>query len=312
MYCYHCCMKKISNNPHDKLFKKFLKDKKVACDLLKNHLPAHVLEKLDLSKLQATSETAIDEEWKEFHNDIVFRCQTKTREDTYIYTLIEHQSTPDRFMPLRLLRYKINIVGKYLDVKQRPDKIPNIVSLLIYNGEGRYPYVKDVFSCFRNSQIAENDITKPMNLLDLSQVPTTEITRMGGADAVLKLLLKFGRERDSIQQIQQLISSRPEIFVSLSQAQAGYMYEYILFVGNGTKENANAMKEAIQQTYEEPKAAKIFTLADLIKQEAMEEGIEKRNLEIAKEMLSDGEEPTKVSRYTGLSRKEIEALASPI
>ena len=306
-------MSNLIHNPHDKLVKKFLGDKKVASDLLKNHLPAHVLGKLDLSKLQATSETAIDEEWKEFHNDIVFHCQTNTGEDAYIYALIEHQSTPDRFMPLRLLRYKLNIVGKYLDAKKRPDKIPNIVALVIYNGEGKYPYAKDVFSCFRNADLAKSDITNPMNLLDLAELPAEEITRMGGADAVLKLLLKFGRQRDFIQKIHQAMESCPEIFVSLSENQIVVLYEYSLCVGKGTKENANTMKEAIQRTYGESKATKIFSLADYFKQEARQEGMEKGKqegkIEIAKQMLSKGVDRALICDVTGLSAKEVEALA---
>jgi len=321
-------MTKIIHNPHDKLVKKFLKERKVASDLLKNHLPTHVLEKLDLSKLQATSETAIDERWKEFHNDIVFHCKTKTGEDTYIYALIEHQSTPDPFMPLRLLRYKLHIVGKYLDAKKKPDKIPNVVALVIYNGEGKYPYAKDVFSCFRDPELAQSDITNPMNLLDLSEIPAEEITRMGGADAVLKLLLKFSRKLDFIQKIEEHMYSNSKIFVALSDTQARCMYEYVLFVGNGNKENAKTMKEAIQQTYGANKATKIFSLFDYFVQEAEQkgkqkgikegikegkiEGIEQRNVEIAKQMISEGLEKSIIGKVTSLSHKEIVALTASL
>ena len=337
---YVWCMTKITHNPHDKLVKKFLQDRKVASDLLKNHLPAHVLKELDLSKLQATSETAIDEGWKEFHNDIVFHCKTKKGDDTYIYALIEHQSTPDPFMPLRLLRYKLNIVGKYLDAKKKPDKIPNVVALVIYNGAGTYPYAKDIFSCFQNPALAKSDITNPMNLLDLSEIPAKEITRMGGADAVLKLLLKFSRELDFIQKIKEHMYANSKIFVTLSETQARFMYEYVLFVGSGTKENANTMNEAIQQTYGADKATKIFSLFDYFKQEAMQEGkkkgikegikegkkegikegkkegikkgIEQRNLEIAKQMISEGLEKSIITKVTSLSYRKIEALAASL
>lgn len=261
------------HHPHDKLVKKFLSDKKVAIDLLKKHLPANVTEKLNLSTIVATSETAVDENWKQFHNDIVFSCKTKDNKDTYIYTLIEHQSTPDVFMPVRVLRYKINVIGKYLDAKKQPKKIPNIISLVIYNGIKEYPYAKDIFSCFENSNLAKQDITEPMVLLDLADTSEETILRQGGADTVLKLLLKWGRERDFVNKLQSSMNKNPDFFISLSLQQAGYMFEYVMLVGKGNSKNAEMMRTAIQQVYGKSKSEKIFTLADYYKEEAKKEGI---------------------------------------
>ncbi len=301
-------MQKIGHNPHDKLVKKFLTDTKVASDLLRNHLPPHVREKLGLSKLRATSETAINERWKEFHNDIVFHCHTRQGDDAYIYALIEHQATPDAFMPLRLLRYKLNIIGKYLDSKKRPNKLPNIVALVIYHGEGRYPYAKDIFSCFQNPALARQDIAEPMNLLDLTSLPAAAITRMGGADAVLKLLLKFGRDRDFIEKIQHMMHTQPDLFLSLSHAQAGLMFEYALFVGSGNAENAKTMKQAIQQTYGQAKAGKIFSLADYYTSEGFQKGIQKGKIEMAKQMLAKGLDRALISDITRLSPQKLQEL----
>ena len=121
-------MSNISHHPHDKLVSKFLEDKKVAIDLLKKHLPAKALENLELSTLKASSETFVSDKSKKYHNDIVFHCKTKEDKDAYIYLLIEHQSTPDPFMPVRMLRYKLNVLAKYLDAKKQPEKLPNIIN----------------------------------------------------------------------------------------------------------------------------------------------------------------------------------------
>ena len=42
--------------------------------------------------------------------------------------------------------------------------------------------------------------------------------------------------------------------------------------------------------------------------EAMNKGMEKRNLEIAKNMLNDGVPIESISKYTGLTEKEINTL----
>ncbi len=42
--------------------------------------------------------------------------------------------------------------------------------------------------------------------------------------------------------------------------------------------------------------------------QGMEKGMEKRNIEIARQMLAAGEEMEKIVRYTGLTGEEIEKL----
>jgi len=43
-------------------------------------------------------------------------------------------------------------------------------------------------------------------------------------------------------------------------------------------------------------------------EDAEKQGMEKRSIEIAKQMLSEGESIEKIMKYTGLSRDEIEKL----
>ncbi len=268
-------MSNISHQIHNKLVTNFFADQSVAIDFLKKQLPAHIVKKLDFSTLKATSETAVEEKWKALHNDIVFYCKTKDNQDTYIYMLIEHQSTPDPFMPVRVLRYKIGVLGKYLDAKKKPKKLPNIISLVIYHGPKKYPYAKDIFSCFENEALAKLDITEPMILLDLNEVPEQDIIKQGGADTVLKLLLKWGRERDFIKKLASCMEENARIFLSLSSKQVSLAYEYAVHVGKGTSENAHTMKTAIQKIFTPPKAKKIFTLANYYEAQGKKEGMEK-------------------------------------
>ena len=261
------------HHPHDKLVAKLLEDKAVAVDLLKSHLPAKYVKELDFGTLESSSETSVSERWKKYHNDIVFHCRTKTKKDTYIYLLLEHQSTPDVLMPIRLLRYKLNVLSKYLDAKSPPKELPNILSLVMYHGEKVYPYATDVFSCFKDKKLAEEDLLAPMNMIDLTAMSEEALLRYGGADALLKLLLKFSREKDFIGKMCDLMESSPGIFIYLSVKQASFVLEYMLHLGKGTTKNAEVMKTAINKIYGQEKAKKVFTLADYFREEAKQEGI---------------------------------------
>ena len=185
----------------------------------------------------------------------------------------------------------MNVLGKYLDMKKKPKKLPNIVSLVVYHGERAYPFAKDVFSCFEDEGLAKQDILEPMVLLDLSQASIAEIIGQGGSDAVLKLLLKWGQERDFINKLQKLMSLNPEIFVSLSAQQAGFMYDYVMLVGKGTRKNAEIMDTALQQVFGEKKAKAIFSLADFYREEGIQKGIQQgmeKGIEAIKDLLAKG------------------------
>ena len=67
---------------------------------------------LDLDTLTLQSGSQITADMEALHIDILYRvefCDPTTQgEAAYLYTLVEHQSTPDPKMALRLLQYKVN------------------------------------------------------------------------------------------------------------------------------------------------------------------------------------------------------------
>ena len=70
-------------------------------------------------------------------NDISFTI------DNRLVVLIEHQSTINRNMPLRLLMYIARVYEKIVDRKKlyqsRPEKIPEPEFIVLYNGKADYP-----------------------------------------------------------------------------------------------------------------------------------------------------------------------------
>lgn len=50
-----------------------------------------------------------------------------------MYALIEHQSTPDKLMAFRLLRYALAAMQRHLDAGH--DTLPLVVPILFYHGK---------------------------------------------------------------------------------------------------------------------------------------------------------------------------------
>jgi len=64
---------------------------------------------LDLSRLELSPGTFIDEKMKEFRSDLLFRIPAKTGGLSEIYLLFEHKSVPDPRIFQQLLGYLARI-----------------------------------------------------------------------------------------------------------------------------------------------------------------------------------------------------------
>lgn len=134
-------IKEWSNNPHDKLFKSVFSDPKEAASVLQSYLPPAIVEKLDWSSLRLTDKEYVDEEFKKSESDLLYQIQLKdSRKKAWLYVLFEHQSTPDEWMPFRVLKYFCRIWDD--SFKEYPDqkKLKPILPVVFYQGGQQWLY----------------------------------------------------------------------------------------------------------------------------------------------------------------------------
>ncbi len=109
-----------------------------ARDFLQLYLPETLLKVCDLRTLHLESGHFVEDDLRPFYADILYSLKT-TAGDGYIYALIEHQSTPDRHMAFRLMRYAIAAMQRHLDAGH--DQLPLVIPVLFYHGlASPYPY----------------------------------------------------------------------------------------------------------------------------------------------------------------------------
>ncbi|EMY4689134.1 Rpn family recombination-promoting nuclease/putative transposase, partial [Yersinia enterocolitica] len=105
---------KTTPTPHDALFKNFMTQPATACDLLEFHLPPELRQLCDLSTLRLESGSFIENNLRACYSDVLYSLKT-TAGNGYVYALIEHQSSPDKHMAFRLMRYAIAAMQSHLD-----------------------------------------------------------------------------------------------------------------------------------------------------------------------------------------------------
>ena len=100
------------HQPHDKLFKLGFSDPETAAAFLSDQFPAPLSKAIEWKNLELLSGSFIDEKLRARESDLLFSAPLAGRE-TLIYLLFEHQSTEDKWITLRLLRYMVSIWEKH-------------------------------------------------------------------------------------------------------------------------------------------------------------------------------------------------------
>jgi len=147
---------------------------------IQHHLPKDIVAKIDLNSLRISNKTYVTPELKGLEDDLVFECKIN-QQPGYIYTIVEHQSTPDYLLPLRLIGYNITLIREFLQGKPEKTSWPIIINMCLYHGEEKpYPYSTDIYDYFVDPELAKNLKTlTECFLVDLTVMSDKEIEDSG-------------------------------------------------------------------------------------------------------------------------------------
>ncbi|MDM4207261.1 Rpn family recombination-promoting nuclease/putative transposase [Klebsiella spallanzanii] len=319
-----------SHSPHDAVFKHILSHRATASDFLLIHLPEHLRMLCDLRTLQLESGSFIEEDLRASHSDILYSLKTQTGEG-YIYVLIEHQSSPDRHMAFRLMRYAIAAIQRHLDKGHR--QLPLVIPLLFYHGRtSPCPHSMRWLDDFSQPEVAERLYSHNFPLIDVTEIPDDQLIQHRRV-AMLELLQKHIRQRDMMEISEQLVRILSLGYTNRRQFKT--LLNYMLQAGNAADPVAFLRKLA-QKVLLKPHKETLMNIAQFLEERGrkegvlqgmkagMEKGLQKGRKEgrnegrgegqqeaterIARAMLEDGQEPSQVAKLTGLSLQQLDKL----
>ena len=319
-----------SHSPHDAVFKHILSHRATARDFLLIHLPEHLRVLCDLRTLQLESGSFIEEDLRASHSDILYSLKTQTGEG-YIYVLIEHQSSPDRHMAFRLMRYAIAAMQRHLDKGHH--QLPLVIPLLFYHGKtSPCPHSMRWLDGFSQPEVAERLYSQNFQLVDITTIPDEQLIQHRRV-AMLELLQKHIRQRDMMEISEQLVSILSLGYTNRRQFKT--LLNYMIQAGNAADPVAFLRKLA-QKVPLKPHKETLMNIAQFLEERGrkegvlqgmkagMEKGLQKGRKEgrnegrnegqqeaaerIARAMLEDGQEPSQVAKLTGLSLRQLDKL----
>ncbi|HYG64119.1 MAG TPA: Rpn family recombination-promoting nuclease/putative transposase [Thermoanaerobaculia bacterium] len=138
--------------PTDGRFKLFFSYRRMMKDLVLGFLREGWLHGLDLATLEMVPSTFITRRFRQRHGDCLWRARFDGPDGTStdFYLLVEFQSKPDRYMPLRLLGYEALLLERLVRRQELAagGDLPPVVALVVPSGKRHWNVPRELRTQF--------------------------------------------------------------------------------------------------------------------------------------------------------------------
>ncbi len=130
----------MSKPRHDTGYKGLFSEPRMIEDLIRGFVPGDWVERLDFTTLEKANLSFVSEQLIKREDDVIWRLRFTDRSWLYVYLLLEFQSTPDKWMALRIMVYAGLLWQDLIKQKQigAGKKLPPVVPVVLYNGEAKW------------------------------------------------------------------------------------------------------------------------------------------------------------------------------
>jgi len=301
---------------HDHFFRAAMAEPKVVNDFFQAHLPTKIQEIISWNSIQLKKESYVDDQLKLQITDMLYAANFDNKPG-YIYLLVEHQSTADKLMPFRLLKYMLAIQENHLK-QNKEKKLALIYPLIFYTGARSTNHVTDIFELFGEQQeLAKEIFLKPYHLIDLTKL-TDEDLKQYLWSGVMAKSMKHIYDTDIVPCLKNMLNELQTI-----EKQDGMSYIYTILsylVNTGDTENESEFIETIKLGFSEQTGDNVMTIAQRFREEGLTEGRMEGIIEgqtrgkvetlrsIVKNLMGRNADINEIIAITGLSLHEINEL----
>ena len=292
------------HHPHDMMVRAVLSDLAEATSFLQTHLPQEVSQALSWSTLKLLEGSFVDEDLRESEADVLYEVQHVSGEaSVWVYILLEHQSTPDRWMRFRLLKYCCRIWD--LSFREYPDQreLPAIVPLVFYQGERRWSYSSEFADLFAESVRDWPGVPRfSHGLIDQSGLQPDEV--QGELKTQLMQLVMLAAYHPALAWMEQVARLLGSLSSLAPSGGINYVRIFVLYIlATQEPETAQSFRDVLRQHAPEV-GEDLMTYA----QELLKEGEIRAEVRIIENLLREGMEWPAIERITGVNETQFQAL----
>lgn len=307
------------HQPHDRLFRAVFSDAGEAASLLQAALPDSVRNSFDWTTLALIDGTFVDQGLQGSQSDLLYRVQhVGTNQPVSMYLLFEHQSSPDQWLRLRLLRYCSRIwEAERRDEPERSELRP-IVPVVFYQGRRGWNHSTEFADLFPEAARLLPWVPRfTHELLDQTTLEPAAVS--GGVKsriAQLLMMVAFGRR------VEAALDWAARWVLSLSQAEGGAdeFRRFIVYLAAvQDREVIETFREALRRHGLE-REGEIMTYAEELlaegraegRAEGQAEGEARKQVEMIEGFLRVGVTWEVIEAATGLSEAGFRALKTQL
>ena len=294
------------NHIHDKTFRKILDDKKEFTIFINKIF--NLEEKLEEKDIEKYNRKFVSVDYTNQESDVIYKLKNKE-----IFILVEHQTKIDKKMPIRILKYELEIIRSRMDENNRLE-FPIIIPIVLYTGKQRwnakinYPSYNSELARYRGLKKVE------YNLIDIKDYTIEDLYKENSILTKIMILEKSNKYIEIINNVDQLVN---KVYDSKLYTQT--QKEMLLNILNNTMINIVGNKKMKEYKIKLEGGENMLALYEMIENERNEiystgikEGKVKGKIEgikaIAKKMLRMKFDKNTIMKATGIKEDELENL----
>lgn len=305
------------HHPHDLMVRAVLSDVAEATSWLQRHLPEEVSQALDWATLRVVEGSFVDEDLRGSEADVLYEiARASDQEPVWLYVLLEHQSTPDRWIRFRLLKYCCRIWDLQLAARPRPQTLRPIVPLVLYQGEQRWAYSTELADLFAEAVRTWPGVPRfAHGLVDQSGLHPDEV--QGARHTQLMQLLLLAAAHPAVawmEPVARLLGTLTGLPPSGGVNYVRLFVRYILVTQ--APEAAATFREVLRQYVppggEDPMTTYAQELLAEGRAEGEHQGKVKTQVDVIEGLLREGMAWSIIERVTGVNETQFQALKQQV
>lgn len=238
--------------PHDALARSTLSRLELAAPYLQSVLPGELREALDFETLEHVPGSFIDPDLSERQTDVLFRAQLEGGGESLLYVLVEHQSTVERRMSLRLLVYVGRILDRWRKEHPEAEHVPAVFPVVLYSGPRVWTAPTDLHSLLELAPPARATAERHSPQLryavdDLGRLSDEHLEARPGPPLIRLTLLLLRHGHDDLPTLLEFLARAAALINVLSDPDdCRLAITYILKIqAEASREVAEALKPAL-------------------------------------------------------------------
>jgi len=290
-----------------------LSDLTEARGFLQRYVPEELSETLNWSTLRLHEGSFVDDDLRRSETDFLYEVE-RVGDDAslWLYILLEHQSSPDRWMRFRLLKYCCRIWDVNLQERPSPRELRPIVPLVFYQGERTWSYSTEFADLFAKSVRDWPGVPRfSHGLIDQSGMRPEEV--QGELKARLMQLLLMAAYHPTVTWMEQVAELLGSLFSLEPSGGVNYVRVFVRYLlSTQEPEAVETFREVLRDYAPAVRDDVMTTYAQKLIAEGRAEGEQlgkvKNQVDVIEGLLREGVAWSVIERATGVGETQFEAL----